>query len=151
MSISRMKWLGLAVCMCLASLAVHAQTPTPPYIGVVKQLNTTGEICPGGYIDVSIHLVGAGSTAFLRYPINAVSVIDKSGSMSYGGSIGWNEFLEPPYGTYGTGGYNQLRYNPYAATVWAAWKFFQYFVDNPPSIGYDDYGGLVFYSARSSL
>lgn len=151
MNIGRTKWLGLAVFLGLTCLVAQAQTPTPPYIGVVKQMNTTGEICPGGYIDVSIHLVGAGSTAFLRYPINAVSVIDKSGSMSYGGTIGWNEFLEPPYAPIGTPGYNQTRYNPYATTVWAAWKFYQYFVDNPPSIGYDDYGGLVFYSNRTGL
>ncbi|MCD4652654.1 VWA domain-containing protein [bacterium] len=139
-------WMLLIIVMGLLVFSVNAQTPNPPHLEIVKTMNTTGEICPGGYIDVSITLTGAGSTAFLRKPINAVVVIDKSGSMGSSGTIDYNEFEEPPYAPSGSTSWPQNRVNPYTATVWASWKFYQYFVDNPPSLGYDDYGGLVFYS-----
>ncbi len=139
--------VGLVVLCSLISVEViRAQTPNPPHIEVDKELITIGEICPGAIIDISIRLTGAGSTAFLRYPINAVCVIDKSGSMGFGGNVGYNINLEPPYAPVGTPGYTSTWQNPYVATIWAAWKFYQYFIDHPPSLGYDDYGGLVFYS-----
>lgn len=137
---------GLSVlCMLLGSVSIYAQTPNPPHIEVTKEMLTLGEICPGGVIDISITLTGAGSTAYLRYPVNAVCVIDKSGSMGFGGNVGYNVNLEPPYAAVGTPGYTGTWQNPYVATIWAAWKFYQYFVDHPPQTGYDDYGGLVFY------
>lgn len=151
MILSTKKWLFIGLILCLSTLVVNAQSPTPPHLEIEKSLNTIGEICPGGYIDVSIALRGAGSTAFLRYPINAVAIIDKSGSMGYGGSVAYQENLEPPYAPLGTPGYTGTRVNPYTATCWAAWKFYQYFIDNPPSLGYDDYGGLIFYSHRTSI
>ncbi|MBN1296017.1 VWA domain-containing protein [bacterium] len=146
------KWLLVSLAAVLCGSAATAQTPTPPYIGIEKQMTTLGEICPGGYIDISIRLTGAGTTAFLRNPINAVCVIDKSGSMGanpYGYDVAWNESAEPPYAPVGT--YPLTRRNPYVATVWAAWNFYKYFIDNQPSLGHDDFGGLVYYSNGSAI
>ncbi|MBN1880093.1 VWA domain-containing protein [bacterium] len=157
--------VGIAwFCVLFPSVLIYAQTP--PHINVQKELLTTGEICPGAIIDISIRLTGSGSTALLRYPVNTVCVIDKSGSMAFGGYIGWNPTVEPPYGNnppfptppiysptptprpnppyypvYPSGN------SPYVQTIWASWKFFKYFVDNPPKYGYDDFGGLLFYGS----
>jgi len=141
----------ITFCAVVVLLIIPASAQTPPHIEVTKALGTTGEICPGSFIDVSITMTGAGSSAFLRKPINAVTVIDKSGSMGSSGQIDYNEYAEPPYAPNGSTSWPLNRVNPYTATVWASWKFYKYFIDHPPSLGYDDYGGLVFYSNRTSI
>ena len=121
----------------------------PPHVDVEKVVETTGEICPGFIVDVRITLYGNGSAGYIREPIDAVCVIDKSGSMTWGGSCCYHVNAEPPYGPPPpscpdpwTGG---TKYHPYVDAVWAAWKFYEYLVDVPPSIGYKDYGGLIFF------
>ncbi|MBN1550594.1 hypothetical protein JW979_03955, partial [bacterium] len=122
----------------------------PPHIDIEKILDTAGEICPGQEIEIHITLYGNGSAGFIRDPLDAVCVIDKSGSMTWNGQCCYNENAEPPYGPapdpncyppYDHG----IQDHPYVDALWAAWKFYQFLVDVPPSIGYQDYGGLVFY------
>lgn len=135
-------------CVLLVSVPFFAlvSAQTPPHIEISKELEDTGtEICPGAILDVTIRLTGAGSTAFLREPVNAVSVIDKSGSMTWGGTVAYNEFLEPPYAPIGTPGYTSTGSSPYVETIWAAWKFYEYFCHHPPLAGEQDYSGLVWY------
>jgi len=95
----------MAFMMILVMASVQAQTPTPtttsaapPHIDVVKMvMNPPGEeICPGFTIDVSVTLTGSGMA--IRLPVDAVTVIDRSGSMNWGAQAGWNSAIEPPYG-----------------------------------------------------
>lgn len=133
----------------MAMLSVSAWAQTPPHVQITKELQETGEeICPGAILDVTIRLSGAGSTAYMREPINAVVVIDKSGSMNFGGKVGYDKNKEPPYAPQGTPGYNQQRDAPFVQTVWAAWKFYEYLIFNAPTLGTVDHGGLVWYSAN---
>ncbi len=135
----------LSFIMLLTVSYAGAQVVEPPHLVIEKVLNTGGTICPGFTIDVSVTLTGSGTAGFVREPIDVVCLIDRSGSMTFGGRCGWNEYLDPPYGPLGAP-YTQTRYHPFVDAIWAAWKFYDYLVDVPPSIGYVDYGGLFFYS-----
>lgn len=140
----------MVILMAMLSVSVWAQTP--PHIQITKELQETGEeICPGAILDVTIRLSGSGSTAYLREPVNAVVVIDKSGSMTWGGSIRYNEYMEPPYAPAGTPGYTGSHSTPYVQTIWAAWKFYEYFCFNSPVVGTQDHGGLVWYGYASNV
>lgn len=141
-----MKAQNILTIILLAVLSVSASAQTPPHIQITKELQDTGqEICPGAILDVTIRLSGSGSTAYLREPVNAVVVLDKSGSMTWGGTIRYNEYLEPPYAPVGTPGYSGSNSTPYVQTIWAAWKFYEYFCFNSPVAGTQDFGGLVWY------
>ncbi len=141
----------------VGSGVLNAQTPTPtptsnlpPHIAVEKQVDVSGEVCPGFTIDVSITLTGSGTA--IRLPVDAVCVIDESGSMTWGSQCGWNAAIEPPYGPVGVPPYvPDIRYHPFVDAVWASWKFYEYFVYHPPTYGYEDYGGLVFYSNTTTI
>lgn len=141
--------LELITLVFLCGLSVQiafAQVVEPPHLEIEKVLQTGGTICPGFVIDVSVTMTGSGTAGFVREPVDVVCLIDRSGSMSFGGRCGWNEYLEPPYGPLGAP-YTQTRYHPFVDAIWASWKFYDYLVNVPPSIGYVDYGGLYFYSS----
>jgi hypothetical protein len=112
------------------------------------------EVCPGDILDVRVRLTGMGEITTTRDPLNVVVVIDKSGSMGWDGWKGWNPNMEPPYG-YGVDypiptpapGSPDWGNSPYVETVWAAWKFYDYLIQHPPTYG-SDYGALVFYGSN---
>ncbi|MBN1354934.1 hypothetical protein JXA40_01555 [bacterium] len=148
--------------ICSVAPVLHAQDP--PHIEITKQIETEGEICPGDIIDISITLTGAGSVGHVREPLDAVLIIDKSGSMTWGVT---RCYIDDPWGITGTEDYAaygppvtmgcpwpwnlsaETRQSPYVNTVWAAWRFYHYLAITPPSPGYEDYGGLIFYGSNS--
>ena len=91
-----------------------------------------------------------------RNSINVVTVIDKSGSMTWDGNCCYNEFMEPPYSSdppYDCSPpYNQgVNVQPFISAAWSNWKLFEYLIDQaPPGPGLYDYGGVVFYSNPDS-
>ena len=87
-----------------------------------------------------------------RNPVNVVTVIDKSGSMTWGPDCCYNENIEPPYSSDPPDNcqppYDQdFHYQPYIYALWSNWMFFEYLIgEAPPMPGYEDYGGIIFYS-----
>ncbi len=136
-------------------------TPVPRGIDIEKTFTQSGdELCPGDIIDVRLRLTGVGEVEIIREPLNVVVLVDKSHSMGFDGWLGWNPDLEPPYGTgpdypvptpipawWGPGGNS-----PYVETIWAAWKFFEYLIEHPPTDPNDqDIAGLVYYGCSHSI
>jgi hypothetical protein len=155
MNKKNMNHLGLLILFSflLNGVITKAQiTPTPidpPHVSATKRVDTIGEICPNSIIDVSITLEGAGTV--IREPVDAIVVLDRSGSLSWGGACGWNIDVEPPYGPVGIPPYTGSAWHPYVNELWAAWKFYKYFIEFPPSSDYRDYGCLVFFGSATGV
>jgi hypothetical protein len=159
MKMSKFAFGALLVVMAGSWFAIsRVSAQDPPHIEIVKNIDTVGEICPGDELDVTITMTGAGSAAHIREPIDTVVVIDKSGSMTWGVTRcyiddpwAWGDYTAygPPTAIgacpFPWSNSFETRLSPYVNTVWAAWEFFYYLSITPPSIGYEDFGGLVFY------
>ncbi len=147
---------GVVFVLSWMCLTTQVQGQEPPHIVIEKVVDSMGIHCPDTVVHVHITLFGDGSAGYIREPLDAVCVIDKSGSMRWGGECCYNVNAEPPYGPLTSAGPCPPPWNGggtdhhwYVDAKWAAWKFYQYLVDVPPSIGYEDYAGLVFYGSNN--